>query len=86
MGASPTANLRVDGLCGRFEAESVVRLRHPNVAQVYDRGECGGLPSYPIEYDSGGGLARRSDDTPWRARDAARPFQQVAGGSPGSGD
>jgi serine/threonine-protein kinase len=62
------------------EAEAVARLRHPNVVQVYDRGECDGLPFYSMEFFAGGSLARRCDGTPWPALDAARAVEQVARG------
>ena len=47
------------------EAETVARLRHPNVVQIYDLGEHDGRPYFEMEYVDGGSLARRLDGTPW---------------------
>ncbi len=62
------------------EAESIARLRHANVVQVYDRGECDGLPFYSMEYFAAGSLSGRVDGTPWAAKRAARTLEQVARG------
>ena len=62
------------------EAESIARLRHPNVVQIYDRGECEGLPFYSMEYFAAGSLGRRIDGTPWPAIAAARMVEQVSRG------
>ena len=62
------------------EAESIARLRHPNVVQVYDRGECEGLPFYSMEYFAAGSLGQRIDGTPWAAFAAARVVEQVSRG------
>jgi eukaryotic-like serine/threonine-protein kinase len=62
------------------EAESIARLRHANVVQVYDRGECEGLPFYSMEYFAAGSLSGRVDGTPWPAIAAARTLEQVARG------
>jgi serine/threonine-protein kinase len=43
----------------RTEAESVARLQHPNVVQVYEVGEHNGLPFLSLEYCPGGSLDRR---------------------------
>ena len=63
------------------EAEAIARLRHPNVVQVYDRGECDGLPFYSMEYFAAGSLSGRIDGTPWPAVAAARILEPVAPGS-----
>ncbi len=39
------------------EAEAVAALRHPNIVQVHDAGECGGRPYFTMEYVEGGSLA-----------------------------
>jgi tetratricopeptide (TPR) repeat protein/tRNA A-37 threonylcarbamoyl transferase component Bud32 len=62
------------------EAEAVARLQHPNVVQVFDRGEYGGLPYLSMEYLAAGSLARRIDGTPWPARRAAEVVGQIARG------
>jgi WD40 repeat protein len=43
----------------RAEAESVARLQHPNVVQVFGVGEHGGLPFILLEYCPGGSLDRK---------------------------
>jgi WD40 repeat protein len=43
----------------RIEAESVARLRHPNIVQVYEVGLAGGGPFLSLEYCAGGSLAER---------------------------
>src|SRR5438094_706930 len=45
---------------GRFrrEAESAARLRHPNVVQVHEVGEAGGLPFLAMEYVEGPSLGQ----------------------------
>ena len=50
------------------EAETIARLRHPNVVQIYGLGDHDGLPYFEMEYVEGGSLARRLDGTPWAAR------------------
>ena len=55
----------------RIEAEAVARLRHPNVVQIYDVGESGGLPFCALELLEGGTLAGRIAGTPLPAREAA---------------
>src|SRR5439155_20216103 len=41
----------------RQEAEALGRLQHPNIVQVFDVGEHGGLPFFSLEYCGGGSLA-----------------------------
>lgn len=40
----------------RIEAESVARLQHPNIVQVYDIGENDGLPFFSLEFVDGPSL------------------------------
>jgi len=62
------------------EAEAIARLRHVNVAQIYDRGECAGLPYLAMEYFAAGRLTLRDGGAPWPAREASRLVEQVARG------
>jgi WD40 repeat protein len=55
----------------RSEAEAVARLQHPNIVQIHDIGEHGGLPYFSLEYVDGGSLAQRLDGTPLPTRKAA---------------
>src|SRR5438270_833794 len=55
----------------RVEAESVARLRHPHIIQIYDIGEAGGLPYVALELLDGGSLSDRLAGTPQPGRAAA---------------
>src|SRR5262249_21032463 len=55
----------------RIEAEAVAKLRHPNIIQVYDIGEVGGLPFVALELLEGGGLDAALGGTPQPGRPAA---------------
>jgi tetratricopeptide (TPR) repeat protein len=63
----------------RAEAETIARLRHPAIVQIYHVGEVGGLPYFELEYLSGGSLDRRLDGTPWSAPMAAGLVEVLAG-------
>ncbi len=62
----------------QVEAETVARLQHPNVVQVYTVGERRGLPYFAMEYVEGGSLARKLDGTPWPPVEAARLMEVLA--------
>jgi eukaryotic-like serine/threonine-protein kinase len=64
----------------RFEAEAaaVARLRHPNIVQIYDIGNCDGLPYFSMEYVPGGSLAERLGGEPQPIRWAARLVADLA--------
>jgi hypothetical protein len=61
------------------EAETVARLRHPHIVQVYHLGEHEGRPYLELEYAEGGSLAQRLDGTPWPPQEAARLIEVLAG-------
>jgi serine/threonine protein kinase len=48
----------------RREAETVARLQHPNIVQIYEIGEQEGSPFLALEFVEGGSLADRLDGTP----------------------
>jgi tetratricopeptide (TPR) repeat protein len=60
------------------EAEVIARLRHPNIVQVYEVGECGGLPYFSLEFCPGGSLAAKLAGTPLPPRKAAELVGIVA--------
>jgi tetratricopeptide (TPR) repeat protein/tRNA A-37 threonylcarbamoyl transferase component Bud32 len=62
----------------RIEAEAVARLRHPNIIQIYDIGEAGGLPFVALELLEGGGLDAALRGTPQPARRSASMVATLA--------
>jgi WD40 repeat protein len=63
----------------RAEAETVARLKHPHIVQVYEVGETGGLPYCALEFCDGGSLADRLRRGPLPATEAARVTAKLAG-------
>jgi serine/threonine-protein kinase len=62
----------------RQEAEAVAALRHPNLVQVYDAGDCAGRPFFTMELIDGGSLAQRLAGTPQPAHQAAALLATLA--------
>jgi eukaryotic-like serine/threonine-protein kinase len=62
----------------RLEAESVARLQHPGIVQVYDVGVHNGTPYLSLEFCGGGSLAARLNGTPLPPDDAAELVETVA--------
>ena len=62
----------------RGEAEALARLHHPNIVQVYEVGEHGGLPFFTLELVDGTTLAARLAGAPQPAREAARLVEELA--------
>jgi serine/threonine protein kinase/WD40 repeat protein len=62
----------------RSETESAARLKHPNIVQIYDVGECEGRPFYTMEYVEGENLADRMSASPLTPLDAARLVELLA--------
>ena len=60
------------------EAESVARLKHQNIVQVYEVGECDGHPFLAIEYCAGGSLDDRLKDRRPSPLEAAELVASVA--------
>jgi serine/threonine protein kinase/tetratricopeptide (TPR) repeat protein len=63
----------------RIEAEAVARLQHPNILQIYDIGEVGGLPFVALELLEGGSLDHRLAGDPQAGRGAADLLITLAG-------
>jgi serine/threonine-protein kinase len=64
----------------RFEAEAraVAAMDHPNIIQIFEIGEYGGLPYFSLEYLAGGSLARRIDGKPQPVPESARIVEVLA--------
>ena len=77
LSAGPMA--RADEM-GRFltEAESVARLQHPNIVQIFEVGEFQGRPFLALELVDGGSLAQRLCAGPLPATLAARWMETLA--------
>jgi WD40 repeat protein len=63
----------------KAEAEAIARLQHPNIVQVHEVGEHGGLPFFSLEFCPGGSLAQKLRGDPLPAREAARLVELLAG-------
>jgi len=48
----------------RSEAESIARLQHPHIVQIFEVGETDGCPYCALEYVDGGSLADQIHGTP----------------------
>lgn len=62
----------------RREAESIARLQHPNIVQIYDVGEHDGVPFYAMEHVAGGSLAAKLAGVPQPPRAAAAMVETLA--------
>ncbi len=60
------------------EARAVARLQHPNIVQIYEIGELGGLPYFAMELVDGGSLARKLKGAPQPPADAAALVESLA--------
>jgi formylglycine-generating enzyme required for sulfatase activity/tRNA A-37 threonylcarbamoyl transferase component Bud32 len=60
------------------EAQTIARLTHPHIVQVYEVGEHNGLPYFSLEYCPGGSLEKKLDGTPWEPARAAALVQTLA--------
>jgi len=66
------------GLRFLAEAESVARLHHPHIVQIFAFGDREGRSFYEMEYVAGGCLSDRLDGMPRPPRDAARLVETLA--------
>jgi serine/threonine-protein kinase len=71
--ASPEASVRF-----LAEAESIARVHHPHVVQIFAFGEHDGRPYFEMEYVDGGSLAERASARTWPVGDAARLIETIA--------
>ncbi len=62
------------------EAETIARLRHANIAQIYHIGDCDGRVFFEMEFIEGGSLEANLDGTPWPAHKAAALTEALASG------
>ena len=62
----------------RVEAESVARLHHPNIIQIFDINEADGLPYVVLELLEGGSLQDRLAGDPQSGRNAAELLHAIA--------
>jgi WD40 repeat protein len=64
----------------RTEVEAVARLQHPNIVQIHEVGDVGGLPYCALEFVDGGHLGARIGGNPLPPREAARIVEAIARG------
>ena len=62
----------------KIEAEAVAALQHPNIVQLYEVGEADGCPFFSLEFVEGESLAKKIENTPQPAQDAALLVQRLA--------
>lgn len=62
----------------RLEGEALARLQHPHIVQIYEVGECKGLPFFSLEFVEGGSLSRSLEGKPQPPRQAAEMVEKLA--------
>jgi formylglycine-generating enzyme required for sulfatase activity/tRNA A-37 threonylcarbamoyl transferase component Bud32 len=62
----------------RTEAETIARLQHPNIIQIHEVGEHGGLPYLALEFCAGGSLEKKLAAAPLLPCEAAALVEKLA--------
>ena len=62
----------------RREAETIARLQHPNIVQIYEVGEHGGGPFLALEFCPGGSLEKKLNGKPQPPAEAAALVETLA--------
>lgn len=62
----------------RIEAESLAKIKHAGIVQIYDYGEHQGQPYFALEYVDGGCLATKFQGMPWTSQEAATLVKRLA--------
>ena len=60
------------------EAQAVASLQHPNIVQIHDVGQAGGLPYLSLEFIDGGSLAQQINGRPQNITEAAWTIRTLA--------
>jgi len=60
------------------EAQAIASLQHPNIVQIHDVGQAGGLPYFSLEFIDGGSLASKIDGRPQDITQAAWTIRILA--------
>src|SRR5262245_30025483 len=60
------------------ESEVLATLQHPNIVQVFDRGDHNGIPFFAMEYCPGGSLSDRVKDSPLNTQEAPQIVERLA--------
>ncbi|MDB6093826.1 MAG: hypothetical protein JWM32_1388 [Verrucomicrobia bacterium] len=61
------------------EAQTIARLRHPNIVAVHDFGRANGFAYFTMDYIEGGDVAQAARSQGYTPREAAALVQKVAG-------
>lgn len=62
----------------KLEAQSVARLQHPNIVQIYEVGECESRPFLTLEFVEGGTLEDKLELRRWKVEEAAQLVEVLA--------
>jgi serine/threonine protein kinase/WD40 repeat protein len=62
----------------RIEAESIAKLQHPNIVQIFEVGEVEGTPYFTMEFVEGGNLAQFLSSNSLSPREAAQLLEPLA--------